>query len=121
MAEWLTERDVELVVLTGYMQLLSAPFLERFPTGSSTSTRRSCPRSLVQHAVEEALAHGVRWTGATVHVVDEGVDTGPIVLQEPVPVEEGDTVETLHARIQEVEHRLLPAAVRLFLGQVATH
>jgi phosphoribosylglycinamide formyltransferase 1 len=54
-------------------------------------------------------------TGATVHLVDEGIDTGPIVLQEAVEVIEGDTAETLHARIQEVEHRLLPAAVRFFL------
>jgi len=67
------------------------------------------------HAVEDALADGVKVTGATVHFVDDGIDTGPIVLQKAVEVREGDTAETLHARIQEVEHRLLPAAVRLFL------
>jgi phosphoribosylglycinamide formyltransferase 1 len=120
LAEWLAERDVELVVLAGYMQLLSAPFLERFPDRIINVHPSLLPSFPGAHAVEDALAHGVCWTGATVHVVDEGIDTGPIVLQEPVPVEEGDTVETLHARIQEVEHRLLPAAVRLFLGQVAT-
>lgn len=63
---------------------------------------------------EAALAHGVRWSGATVHLVDEGYDTGPIVLQEPVRVEPGDTPETLAARILEVEHRLYPDALRLF-------
>jgi len=121
LAEWLAERDVELVVLAGYMQLLSSPFLERFPDRIINVHPSLLPSFPGAHAVEDALAHGVRWTGATVHVVDEGIDTGPIVLQEPVPVEEGDTVETLHARIQEVEHRLLPAAARMFLGQVATH
>jgi len=120
MAAWLEEHGVELVVLAGYMQLLTAPFLERFPERIINVHPSLLPSFPGVHAVEEALAHGVRWTGATVHVVDEGVDTGPIVLQEPVPVLEGDTPETLHARIQEVEHRLLPAAVRLFLGQVAT-
>jgi phosphoribosylglycinamide formyltransferase 1 len=117
LAEWLAERDVELVVLAGYMQLLSAPFLERFPDRIINVHPSLLPSFPGVHAVEDALAHGVRWTGATVHVVDEGIDTGPIVLQEPVRVEEGDTVETLHARIQQVEHRLLPAAVRMFLGQ----
>lgn len=63
---------------------------------------------------EAALAYGVRWSGATVHLVDEAYDTGPIVLQEPVPVEPGDTAETLAARILAVEHRLYPEAVRLF-------
>jgi phosphoribosylglycinamide formyltransferase-1 len=120
MAEWLAEREVELVVLAGYMQLLSAPFLERFPERIINVHPSLLPSFPGAHAVEDALAHGVRWTGATVHIVDEGVDTGPIVLQEPVPVEDGDTPTTLHARIQKVEHRLLPAAVRLFLGRVAT-
>lgn len=63
---------------------------------------------------EAALEHGVRWSGATVHLVDEAYDTGPIVLQEPVPVEPGDTAETLAARVLAVEHRLYPEALRLF-------
>ncbi len=63
---------------------------------------------------EAALAHGVRWSGATVHLVDEDYDTGPIVLQEPVPVRPDDTPETLAARVLEVEHRLYPEALRLF-------
>ena len=65
------------------------------------------------HAVRDALAYGARVTGATVHYVDEGTDTGPIILQESLPIEPGDTVESLHARIQILEHRLVPQAVRL--------
>jgi phosphoribosylglycinamide formyltransferase-1 len=121
LAEWLAERGVELVVLAGYMQLLTTPFLERFPGRILNIHPSLLPAFPGAHAVEDALAHGVKVTGATVHFVDEGVDTGPIVLQEAVKVLEGDTAETLHARIQEVEHRLLPAAVRLFLeGKLAS-
>jgi len=115
LAEWLAERGVELVVLAGYMQLLTTPFLERFPGRILNVHPSLLPAFPGARAVEDALAHGVKVTGATVHFVDEGIDTGPIVLQEAVEVREGDTAETLHARIQEVEHRLLPAAVRLFL------
>jgi phosphoribosylglycinamide formyltransferase-1 len=115
MAEWLAERGVELVVLAGYMRLLTAPFLERFGGRILNVHPSLLPSFPGAHAVDDALAHGVKVTGATVHFVDEGVDTGPIVLQEAVEVREGDTVESLHARIQEVEHRLLPHAVRLFL------
>ena len=116
MAEWLAERGAELVVLAGYMQILSAPFLERFDGRILNVHPSLLPSFPGAHAVQDALDHGVKVTGATVHFVDEGVDTGPIVLQEAVEVRQGDTVESLHARIQEVEHRLLPRAVRLFLG-----
>jgi phosphoribosylglycinamide formyltransferase 1 len=114
MADWLAERDVELVVLAGYMRLLTAPFLGRFP-GILNVHPSLLPAFPGAHAVEDALAHGVKVTGATVHFVDAGIDTGPIVLQEAVAVRESDTVETLHARIQAVEHQLLPQAVKLFL------
>ena len=114
-ADWLAERGAELVVLAGYMQLLTAPFLGRFPGRILNVHPSLLPAFPGAHAVEEALAHGVKITGATVHFVDEGIDTGPIVLQEAVEIREGDTAETLHARIQQVEHRLLPEAVRLFV------
>lgn len=114
MADWLASRDVQLVICAGYMQLLTPGFLRRFPALNVHPSL--LPRFPGAHAVEEALAAGVSETGATVHVVDEGVDTGRIVFQEPVPILDGDTVETLHARIQEVEHRLLPAAARLWLA-----
>jgi len=115
LAEWLGERGVELVVLAGYMRLLSEPFLNRFPARILNVHPSLLPSFPGAHAVEDALAHGVKVTGATVHFVDEGIDTGPIVLQEAVAVREGDSPESLHERIQAVEHRLLPQAVRLFL------
>lgn len=115
MAEWLAERGVELVVLAGYMQLLTPAFLDRFPDRILNVHPSLLPSFPGAHAVEDALAHGVKVTGATVHFVDEGVDTGAIMLQEAVEIREDDTAETLHARIQDVEHRLLPRAVRLFL------
>ncbi len=116
LAEWLASYGVELVVLAGFMQLLRAPFLERFAGRILNTHPALLPSFPGLHPVEEALEHGVRFTGATVHFVDLGIDSGPIVLQEPVAVEPGDTVETLHARIKGAEHRLLPEACRLFLA-----
>lgn len=112
MAGWLAGQGVELVVCAGYMQLLRPCFLERFPGRIVNVHPALLPDFPGAHAVEETLAAGVRETGASVHLVDEGVDTGPVLRQETVPVLPGDTVETLHARIQAVEHRLLPAVVR---------
>jgi phosphoribosylglycinamide formyltransferase-1 len=112
MAEWLEAQEVELVVCAGYMHLLRPCFLERFH-GSVVNVHPSLlPLFPGTHAVEEALAAGVEETGATVHLVDEGVDTGPILRQERVRVLPGDTADTLHARIKEVEHRLLPSVVK---------
>ena len=111
MAEWLAGRGVELVVCAGYMHLLTPVFLDRFPVLNVHPSL--LPAFPGMRAVEEALAAGVAETGVTVHFVDEGVDSGPVVLQEAVPVEPGDTPETLHARLHEVEHRLLPEAARL--------
>jgi phosphoribosylglycinamide formyltransferase-1 len=114
MADWLAGRGTELAVCAGYMHLLTAPFLERFPTiNVHPSLLPAFPGT---RAVEEALAAGVGETGVTVHFVDEGVDTGPVIAQEAVQVLPGDTRETLHARLQEVEHRLLPEAARLYLA-----
>jgi phosphoribosylglycinamide formyltransferase 1 len=119
LADFLAERNVELVVLAGYMQLLTPAFLERFPGRIVNVHPSLLPSFPGAHAVEDALAHGVKVTGVTVHLVDEGIDTGPILFQEAVRVEDGDTRESLHDRLQAVEHRLLPHAVRLLLGQVA--
>jgi phosphoribosylglycinamide formyltransferase 1 len=117
MADWLAERDVELVVLAGYMQILTPPFLDRFHERILNVHPSLLPAFPGAHAVEQTLAAGVKWTGATVHVVDEGVDSGRIILQEPVPVHDDDTPATLHERIKAVEHRLLPQAVRMFLDR----
>jgi phosphoribosylglycinamide formyltransferase 1 len=111
MADWLQLHGVELVVLAGYMHILTPAFLDRFPERVVNVHPSLLPAFPGAHAVADQLAAGVAEAGVTVHLVDEGVDTGPILLQERVPVHEGDTVETLHARLKEVEHRLLPAAV----------
>ena len=114
MGDWLASHGVELVICAGYMHVLTAAFVERFPAiNVHPSLLPAFPGA---HAVEDALAARVCETGATVHFLDEGVDTGPVIAQERVPIRPGDTAETLHARIQEVEHRLLPEAARLFLA-----
>jgi phosphoribosylglycinamide formyltransferase-1 len=115
MADWLLEKGAEWVVLAGYMHVLTPAFLERFPRHVLNLHPALCPSFPGAHAIDEAIAYGVRWTGVTVHFVDEGVDTGPIISQEPVEVTDSDTAETLAERIHAVEHRLLPAAVRLCL------
>ena len=114
MGDWLAPHGVELVVCAGYMHVLTPTFVERFPAiNVHPSLLPAFPGA---HAVEDALAARARETGATVHFLDEGVDTGPVIAQERVPIHADDTAETLHARIQEVEHRLLPNAARLFLA-----
>lgn len=114
MADWMEEHRVRLAICAGYMHLLTPKFLARFPTiNVHPSLLPDFPGT---HAIEDALAAGVGETGATVHFVDEGVDTGPVILQEAVPIEDGDSAETLHERVQRVEHRLLPAAARLYLA-----
>jgi phosphoribosylglycinamide formyltransferase 1 len=112
MARWLEAQGVDLVVCAGYMHLLTPAFLERFPGRIVNVHPALLPRFPGTHPIDDALAAGVPETGATVHFVDEGVDTGPVIRQEAVPIEPGDTVETLRARIQAVEHRLLPTVVR---------
>ena len=111
MADWLEEQGVTLVVLAGYMHLLTNAFLDRFPNAVVNVHPSLLPEFPGAHAVEEQLAAGIAESGATVHLVDEGVDSGPILAQERVPVLSGDTPETLHARIKKIEHRLLPRVV----------
>ncbi len=109
MATWLEENDVELVVLAGYMHLLTAPFLERFPDRIVNVHPSLLPQFPGAHAIDDALAAGVDATGVTVHFVDEGLDSGPVIRQEAVPLEPR---ATLVKRIRAVEHRLLPEVVR---------
>jgi phosphoribosylglycinamide formyltransferase 1 len=111
MADWLSGHGVTLVVCAGYMHLLRPVFLDRFDKIVNTHSA-PLPDFPGAHPIEDVLAAGVAETAATVHYVDEGVDTGPVIAAEPVPVREGDTVESLRARVQAVEHRLLPKAVR---------
>jgi phosphoribosylglycinamide formyltransferase-1 len=112
MADWLESVGVDLVVCAGYMHLLTPAFLGRFPGRVLNVHPSLLPDFPGTHPVEDALAAGVEVTGVSVHLVDEGVDTGPVVAQEPVPVRAGDTPESLLERLHEVEHRLLPDTVR---------
>ena len=112
MADWLLARGVTLVVCAGYMHLLRAPFLERFQGRIVNTHSAPLPDFPGAHPIGDVLAAGVKETAATVHWVDEGVDTGPVIAAERVPVHPDDTVETLRARVQAVEHRLLPKVVR---------
>lgn len=112
MADWLADRGVRLVVLAGYMHILTPGFLDRFPDAVVNVHPSLLPAFPGAHAVEEQLAAGVAESGATVHLVDEGVDSGPVLAQERVPVLPDDTPDTLHERIKAVEHRLLPEVVR---------
>jgi phosphoribosylglycinamide formyltransferase-1 len=109
MATWLEEHGVELVVLAGYMHLLTKPFLDRFPGRVVNVHPSLLPAFPGAHAIDDALAAGVATTGVTIHVVDEGLDTGPVLRREEVPVHPR---ETLVERVHAVEHRLLPEVVR---------
>ncbi|MDQ3867689.1 MAG: phosphoribosylglycinamide formyltransferase [Actinomycetota bacterium] len=114
MADWLAGRGVELVVCAGYMHLLTPEFLHRFPVVNVHPSLLPAFPGL--HPIEDALAASVTETGVTIHYVDEGVDTGPIIAQEPVAVLPEDTPSTLRARIHAVEHRLLPDVIRLIVA-----
>jgi phosphoribosylglycinamide formyltransferase-1 len=116
MARWLEERGVTLVVCAGYMHLLRKPFFDRYGGRIVNTHSAPLPDFPGAHPIEDVLAAGVRESAATVHYVDEGIDTGPVIVAERVPVLEDDTVETLRARVQAVEHRLLPETVRSLLS-----
>ncbi len=110
----LDARAVDLVCLAGYMRLLSPAFVRSYAGRLLNVHPSLLPAFPGLAAQRQALDHGVRITGATVHFVDEGLDTGPIVLQAAVPVRDDDTEESLSARILVEEHRLYPQAIRLF-------
>jgi phosphoribosylglycinamide formyltransferase-1 len=109
MADWLLLRGVDLVVLAGYMHLLTPAFLDRFPNRIVNVHPSLLPEFPGSRAIDDALAAGVSTTGVTVHYVDEGLDTGPVIRQEPVAVEPRDT---LVQRMHDAEHRILPEVVR---------
>jgi phosphoribosylglycinamide formyltransferase 1 len=114
MAAWLAGHGVELVVCAGYMHLLTPAFLARFTAiNVHPSLLPAFPGTT---PIEDALAAGVAETGVTVHFVDEGVDTGPVIAQEAVAILPGDTPASLRERIHAVEHRLLPEAARSYLA-----
>jgi len=109
MADWLMLRGVDLVVLAGYMHLLTSEFLDRFPDRIVNVHPSLLPEFPGARAIDDALAANAVTTGVTVHYVDDGLDTGAVIRQEPVPVEPR---ETLLDRIHAVEHQILPEGVR---------
>jgi phosphoribosylglycinamide formyltransferase-1 len=112
MAEWLEGKEVGLVVLAGYMQLLEPAFLRRFATRVINVHPALLPSFPGLDAIGQALEHGVRVTGVTVHFVDDGVDTGPIIAQRPVAVPPDRDREALETEIHATEHVLLPEVIR---------
>jgi phosphoribosylglycinamide formyltransferase-1 len=114
MAAWLAERGVRLVVLAGYMQILSPEFLGRFPGAVINVHPALLPAFPGLSAIEQALEHGVKVFGVTVHLVDDGVDTGPIVLQRAIELPDAREPDEVYAALRPIEHALLPQAVRLF-------
>lgn len=112
MADWLERHGVDLVVCAGYMHLLRPCFLRRFPGRVVNTHSAPLPQFPGPHPIDDVLAAGVPETAATVHYVDGGVDTGPVIAAERIPVLPSDDADTLKARVQAVEHRLLPRVVR---------
>ncbi len=116
MGDWLIYNGVDLVVCAGYMHLLRSSFLDRFPGRVVNTHSAPLPDFPGPHPIDDVLEAGVAETAATVHYVDGGVDTGPVIAAERVPVLPGDDTDSLRARVQAVEHRLLPRVVRSLLA-----
>jgi phosphoribosylglycinamide formyltransferase-1 len=113
LGNWLDDHDVDLVVLAGFMEILSGSFIRRFEGRLINVHPSLLPAFPGVRAIEQALEYGVKVTGVTVHYVDEGVDTGPVVLQEAFELPYARGVEEIERRVHEIEHRLLPRAVEL--------
>jgi phosphoribosylglycinamide formyltransferase 1 len=112
LAKWLETRGVDLVVCAGYMHLFRKPFFDHYGGRIVNTHSAPLPEFPGAHPIEDVLAAGLQETAATVHYVDEGIDTGPVITSERVPVYPGDTPDLLRARVQAVEHRLLPQVVK---------
>jgi formyltetrahydrofolate-dependent phosphoribosylglycinamide formyltransferase len=114
-ADALTQRGIDVIVSAGYMRVLGPPVVDRWRDRWLNVHPALLPSFPGTHAVADALAAGVKVTGVTVHLVDAGVDTGPIVLQEAIAIMPDDDWDSLEVRVHEVEHRLLPRAARALL------
>jgi phosphoribosylglycinamide formyltransferase-1 len=114
LVEILRSYSVELVVLAGFMRIVSEVMVNAFPGAIMNIHPALLPAFPGLNAQKQALEYGVRFSGCTVHFVDYGTDTGPIILQSVVPIEENDTIDTLSSRIQAAEHIIYPEAIRLF-------
>jgi len=111
----LEAEGAELIVLTGYMRILSPSFVRHYKDRILNIHPALLPSFRGMDAFSQALAYGVKWTGTTIHIVDEDVDHGPIVYQRPVPVLENDTHDSLKARIQRAEYKAYPRAIKMFI------
>jgi len=116
-AEAIEQAGCQWIVLAGYMRILSAEFIARFRNRIINIHPALLPSFPGSHAVRDALDHGVKITGVTVHLVDEVLDGGPILAQAPVPVRDDDTEESLHNRIHAEEHKLYPATLKRMIEQ----
>lgn len=112
--EELQKRDVGLVVLAGFMRIVGKPLIDAFPDKIMNIHPALLPSFPGLHGQKQAVEYGVRISGCTVHFVDEGMDTGPIIMQAAAPVYHSDTEDTLSERILKLEHRIYPEAIRLF-------
>jgi phosphoribosylglycinamide formyltransferase 1 len=117
--EVLDEKKIEWIILAGYMRLIGSTLLERFKGRIVNIHPSLLPAFVGKNAIEQAFGYPVKVSGVTVHFVDEGMDTGPIIAQVPVVIEENDTLETYTKKIQAVEHRLYPEVVKqLVTGRI---
>lgn len=115
----LQEQEIQWIALAGYMRIIGSTLLQAYPWRIVNVHPSLLPAFPGKDAVGQALKYGVKWTGATIHFVDEGIDTGPIIAQKPVLVHEGDDHTTLTKRIQFLEHHLYPATLRqLIMGKI---
>ncbi len=114
LADWLAERGTELVVGAGYMELLGKAFLERFPGAVINVHPSLLPAFPGLHAIEQALAYGVQVFGVTVHFIDDGVDSGPVILQRAIELPQARAPQEVLESLRPIEHALLAEAVRLF-------
>ncbi len=113
-AKKLTQAGCDLICLAGFMRLVKRPLLNAFPSRIMNIHPSLLPAFPGVAAWEQAIAADAKETGVTVHLVDEGMDTGPIILQESLPIHPGETAAALHKRIQEIEHRIYPKAINLY-------
>ncbi len=112
----LKQMHPDLIALAGYMRILPPKIVRAFENKIINIHPALLPAFRGAHAIKDALSYGVKWTGVTVHYVDEGVDTGPIIAQVPVPIFAKDTFETLSTRIHKVEHQVYPIVIEKLLG-----
>ncbi len=114
LVEVLNENNINLVVLAGFMRIITKPLIEAFPLRIINIHPSLLPAFPGLNVQQKAIDYGVKFSGCTVHFIDEGVDTGPIIIQATVPVMDNDTAESLSSRILKEEHRIYPEAIRLF-------